>query len=112
MAGDEIGFVDADLHRVCTAVSCLSKRGLHECAAESVAAVRRGDVELREIALETTTPDCVAEAEHREPVGAVADQQDDGVAAPEQVRDALLEVRHAWRRLVELAVEVVQQLCH
>ena len=32
-------------------------------------------------------------------------------AASEQVRDALLQVRHRWRRLVELAVEVVQQLC-
>ena len=86
-----VGFVNADLHRVCAAGSGLTHGCFHEGAAESVATLRGRDVELCEVALETAAPDCVAEAEYGESVGTTADEQDDGVTSVEQVHDALLQ---------------------
>jgi hypothetical protein len=39
MARDVVGFVDANLHRVCATVASLSNSGLHEGTAESVSAL-------------------------------------------------------------------------
>ena len=74
-----VGFVNAELHRVCAAGSGLTHGCFHEGAAESVATLRGRDVELCEVSLETAAPDCLAEAEYGEPVGTIADEQDESV---------------------------------
>jgi hypothetical protein len=85
--------------------------GVHECSAESVSALGGCDVELCEVALAATAPDRVTKAENRQPVGVVADEEDDGVVALEQSGDSVLEFGDWGCRFVELAVEVVEQLC-
>jgi hypothetical protein len=74
-----------------------------------VAAPRGHDVELCEVALETWGGDREAEAQDRETIRAGACEQDRGVAAGEELPDALGDLRRFRRRLVELGVEVVHQ---
>ncbi len=108
MACDKVWFVDANLHRICTAVAGLAQSCFHERTTEAAPASSRYDVQLREVALETAAPDRLAKAENPEPVGTVADEQNDGVRTAEQMRDSLRQYLDHRCRLIELAVEVVQ----
>jgi hypothetical protein len=103
-----VWFVDADLHPVRAPVAGLLQGRFQECTTEAVAASCGYDVQLGEVALEAVAPDRLAKTKNREPVGRVADEQDDSVSTLQQVRDSLRECLDRRCRLLELAVEVVQ----
>jgi hypothetical protein len=101
---------DAHVHRVSAAASSLSNRRHHEGAAQPVTPSGGGDIELREITLEAAAPDRGAEPQHRQAVRALADEENDRVVTLEQPADAVGQLLDGRCRLVELAVEVVEQL--
>lgn len=108
MARGEVRFVDADVHGVGTAGTSLLESGLHQRAPKSPAPSGGDDVKLSQVALQTTAPDRGAEPKNRQPIGTVADEKNNGIAALEQVGDPLCQVRRRRRWIIKLAVEIVK----
>jgi hypothetical protein len=83
---------------------------LHEPPPETPPASVGDDVELGQIAFESLSPDGRAEPKHRETLRLASSEENRAIAGSEELPDAVGESARAGRRIVELAVEVVQQL--
>src|SRR5487761_1126024 len=86
-ASGEVGFVDTDVHGVRAPVACLAQGRLHECPAEPLPTQGCCDVQFGQVALKAIAPDRRAEAEHGQAVWAVTGEQDERVAAVEELPD-------------------------
>jgi hypothetical protein len=107
-AGRLIRFIDADLHRVGSSSARFMECCLHECAAEPLATRVGNDIQLRQVALETTCPNGHPESYDSKSIWSIPTEDDNGVTSQEGL-EALCEDLCRWTWLAELFVEAVQQ---
>jgi len=104
-----VRFIDADVHGVRAPLAGLAESRLHERSPQALPPPGRGDVQFGQVTLLAGAPDGGAEAEHGHPVWPVAGQQDQRVAAGEELPHPVRQGRCRRRRLIEFPVEVVEQ---
>ncbi len=108
-ASGEVGLVDTYVHRAGATVTREMKRRLHQRPTQSAPPACGDDVQLRQVALQTTAPDRRAETKDGQSGGFFTREQNGGVAAFDQLTYAVRQRRWRGSRLSELNIEVMQE---
>src|ERR1700730_6206730 len=100
----------AQVHVIRTASTGDLDRRLQDGAAQPPSAAPRRNVQLGEISFKGVGPNGAPEAQHRDAVRSCPSEQHRRVTGGQHAPNPLRQPFGSWRRLVELAVEIVQEL--
>jgi hypothetical protein len=104
-----VWLVDADIHRVGTALSGFTDRRLHQRSPQPVSSPRGDDVQLGEVALHAAAPDRGTKSKDSQSGWAVPNDEDDSVATFDELPEPVCKLGRGGCGFFELRVEVEQQ---